>query len=121
MIYIGLLIWRNGVCIQLMVVTFYLKECIAIEVICTRAPNTEHYCRSDYDVSCPLRLVLCDRAQNVKWKGKCQSSVKVVQNYESVYVSSFFKDFFENLLKNKNIILKNLKLTCLTVVIYFQH
>lgn len=60
-----------------------------------RAPNTGHDCRSQYEVSCPLRLELCDRAQNVKWKGKRQSSIKAVQNCGSLYVSSFFKDFLK--------------------------
>lgn len=95
---------------------FNWKECIEIEVICTAAPNTEYVCKWDY-VNCPLGFMLYDRAQNVKWRRKCQSGIRVVQNDGFLYVLYLFKVFLLKVFwknKTKNIILKNLKLMCLT-------
>lgn len=88
MIYTELIIWRSGIWVQLMVVTFLPKRMHwEREVVCTTAPNTEHYCK--WDCQLPSEIMLCDRAWNVKWRGKCQSG----GSKWWFSVSYLFKDF----------------------------
>lgn len=96
MINIELSIWRNHVWMQLMVVSFlpkwmhwdrerwYVEQHLTQNIIVNET------------VSCLLTLVLCDRAWNVRWKGKCQSGIRVVQNYGSLYVSHLLEIYIEN-------------------------